>query len=199
MADWRIDSKPQKGHYFMSGVRDGMTIECSNPDTVAELYHELRPYALSKTEYMTGHMDIAQDIVHDVFVRLWQKKPSFSSARAAYAWIYASCHNAAIDYLRSSRRAALYSSDVALVAVSNPRTPQDRAANREFLVAIFDRLNRRETEVLAYRLIDGLQLKDIALLMGISEKTVQRTIGALQEKIDDLRGDFDESFKAKAL
>jgi RNA polymerase sigma-70 factor (ECF subfamily) len=49
----------------------------------------------------------AQDVVHDAFITLWEKAPSFESTRGtAFSWAVTLTRNRAIDRLRSRRRRA---------------------------------------------------------------------------------------------
>ncbi len=49
----------------------------------------------------------AQDIVHDVFVTMWEKAPTFESTRgSAFAWALTLTRNRAIDRVRMRRRRA---------------------------------------------------------------------------------------------
>ena len=168
------------------------SINCADSKTVEELYSELRPFALSKTEYITGSMDIAQDIVHDVFVKLWQKKLSFPSKRAMYSWVYASCHNAAIDFLRAKNRTSKLTTVMNIDDVQDPKNIQERLVNKRFLEGILSLISEREGVVLAYKAIDGLTIKEISELMNVSEKTVKRDLAEVQQKLDHLRSHLDE-------
>lgn len=168
------------------------TISCFDRGTVAEVYEELRPFALSKTEYLVGNLEVAQDIVHDVFVRLWQMRLTFPSKRAVYSWVYASCHHAGIDYLRSKARTARLASADCLDRICDPKNSTDRVVNRQFVEQILGVLNEREALILAYKYVDGLTIKEMAELMTISERTIKRTLAHIQDKLIHLRSQSHE-------
>lgn len=155
-------------------------------DWVDALYREAGPFALSKTTYLVGRRDIAEEIVQEVFLKLWQKQLRFSDARHAYAWIYAACHNAGIDHLRSRRRATLSSQRLTSIDLKPPESAADRTANQQILAQLMARFSEREARIVAYRFIDSLPLKSIAEMMGLSEKTVQRALLDIQKRHADL-------------
>jgi RNA polymerase sigma factor (sigma-70 family) len=67
------------------------------------------------------------------------------------------------------------------------RSAEDRLLNRSLLLAVIAQLSERESQILAYQIIDGLSHKEIAQLLEVSEKTVQRDCLALQRKLVALR------------
>src|SRR5512143_3949338 len=53
---------------------------------------------------MVGDRDIAQEIVQDVFLRLWERAASFDAERGrAHAWLMAVTRNRSIDVLRGAQ------------------------------------------------------------------------------------------------
>ncbi len=167
-------------------------LDCRNPEVLTELYEELRPYALKKCQYLLADINSAQDIVQDVFEKLWCSPVIFPDIASAYQWIYKSCHHASIDRLRTSkRRGELLAINKSLL-FPEPKTPQDRLANRETLVKVLGHLSDREAIVLAYVVIDGLAHHEIAVLMDVSVKTIQRTMVAMEQKLAGLRSQYYE-------
>lgn len=163
------------------------SLDCSDPKILTELYQKLTPLAVSKTEYITGETSVAQDIVQETFVKMWQQRLVFPSLAAAYSWAYKACHNAAIDYLRSHKYRLTHQRQAILEEPRLVRSAEDRLLNRSLLLAVIAQLNEREGQILAYQIIDGLSHREIARLLDISEKTVQRDCLALQRKLVALR------------
>jgi RNA polymerase sigma-70 factor (ECF subfamily) len=154
-----------------------MSFELKAAD-IEELYRQVGPYALSKTIYLLGQRDVAEEVVQEVFLKLWQNPKSFESIRQAYTWVYTSCHNAAIDYLRARRTAAQARSTIEGI-LKVPESPEARVANRQLLDGIWGQLSERDVAIVAYRYIDGMQIQAIARLLDVSDKTVQRALNAV--------------------
>ncbi len=164
------------------------TIDCSNSDEVSKLYVRLRPFALSKTQYLTGDLAVAQDIVQDVFESLMGNPIVFNSDSQAYQWVYKSCHNRGIDFLRNRKRRLSILDVSKSVMFPEPKTPQDRLANQQVLAKLINKFNSRQAEILGFVAIDGLSQVEIAKLLDISTKTVQRELAQIQEILDQHRG-----------
>lgn len=158
-------------------------IDCSDAGALSALYKQLGPIAISKTQYIVNDVAIAQDIVHDVFTKLWESRSTFTHIKAAYQWVYVSCHNASIDYLRSQRRRSQIANSVVPLLIPHPTQPDERLSNRQFLLKAMNLLDERETSVLAFVVIDGFTQKQIADVLNVSEKTIQRVVASIESKL----------------
>ena len=52
---------------------------------------------------MTGEMKVAEEIVQDTFVRIWQKRNVFQSVGSLKAYLYNSVRNGSLSHLRHSK------------------------------------------------------------------------------------------------
>ena len=76
-------------------------MDCRSHDQLRRLYEATGRAAVLKTARVVGRLDVAEEIVQSAFLKLWGAQLAFASERAAYAWIYRTCHNAGIDHLRA--------------------------------------------------------------------------------------------------
>ena len=76
-------------------------------DALAELYDRFsRPLYATAVRILNDATE-AQDVVHDVFITLWEKASAFAAERgSAFSWAVTLTRNRAIDRLRSRRRRA---------------------------------------------------------------------------------------------
>jgi RNA polymerase sigma-70 factor (ECF subfamily) len=83
-------------------------------DALAELYDKLSRPLFATARHILNDTAEAQDVVHDVFLSLWENAGSFDSGRgAAFSWAVTLTRNRAIDRLRSrANRARLLGSSV---------------------------------------------------------------------------------------
>src|SRR6185437_2721779 len=81
----------------------GGDVDSGDAAALSALYAKTGRAALAKTTALIGNRQAAEDIVQEVFSRLWTARLRFPSERAGFLWIYKSCHRAGIDYLRSGR------------------------------------------------------------------------------------------------
>lgn len=161
-------------------------MDCRIPDKLRRLYEQTGRAALLKATRLVGRRAVAEEIVQGAFLKLWDAGIVFPNERAAYAWIYRACHNAAIDYLRSHTTRFESSFDApalaAMAAIDDPWlvTADERQHLRERLMG----LDEREAQVLVYRTVDGMTQSEIAEVMGLSRKTVIRICAALDAKLE---------------
>jgi RNA polymerase sigma-70 factor, ECF subfamily len=83
-------------------------------DALAELYDRLSRPLYATARHILNDTAEAQDVVHDVFLALWEKAGSFDSSRgAAFSWAVTLTRNRAIDRLRTrANRARLLGTSV---------------------------------------------------------------------------------------
>jgi RNA polymerase sigma-70 factor (ECF subfamily) len=115
----------------------------------------------------------AQDVVQDVFLRLWSHRERWSSVGSVRALLYTVTRNAALDERRRRVREGQASHD-ADIPFSGP-SPSDEALTAEIqraaAVAVSGLPPKRQE---VFRLVreEGLTHKEVAAVMGISTQTV---------------------------
>lgn len=167
-------------------MKNDESIDCSNEGTVAMLYQRLGRPALSKTLYLVGQANVAEEIVQESFVRLWQKKPVFPTLRQAYAWIYRSCTNAAIDYLRNKSNQSV-EFEIDSLASTVGLDLEQRTALKQTWQAVLRSLDEDEAELFIYRAVEGLNQDEVAEVMAISRRTVNRMQDKVAKKIGKIK------------
>jgi RNA polymerase sigma-70 factor (ECF subfamily) len=163
-------------------------VDCSEAEALQALYRSTGRAALSKTEYLVGRRDVAEEIVQDTFLKLWDQQPRFPNGKAAYMWIYRTCHNAGIDYLRSaSHRRETPPPPGDFDSLQSACDHEDRSLKRQLIVHLTRHLSADEAAVLAYRAVDGMTQEEVAGLMDLSRKTIIRMEARIESKLATLR------------
>jgi RNA polymerase sigma-70 factor (ECF subfamily) len=140
-------------------------------DALAELYDKLSRPLYATARHILNDAAEAQDVVHDVFLSLWENAATFDSGRgAAFSWAVTLTRNRAIDRLRSrANRARLlgnsvpddlgYDADAALVGGADLAELGDRAAAVRAALTGLPEEQRRALELAFF---SGLTQKEIA-------------------------------------
>lgn len=163
-------------------------MDCSDAETVQRLYKTAGRAAVSKTEYLVGRLDVAQEIVQEVFLRLWQQKLRFANEKQAYFWVYKSCHNAGIDHLRSaSHRFEHRQAHEFFESLQDAADVADVTLKRQLVCRLLSGLGERDAQILAFTVIDGMTQEEIAEVLGLSRKTVNRACLRLTEKLAEIK------------
>jgi RNA polymerase sigma-70 factor (ECF subfamily) len=157
------------------------TVDTADRDAVERLYRSVGKLALLKTVRQVGRLAVAQEILHDVFLKLCSSRLRFPSEKEAYTWVYFACHNRGIDYFRSAsyRRDTAFdqSAEGDYLADGDPHTTYERRALVRRLVR---RLSERDASILVLSALDGMTGDEIADLLNISRTTVTRTLTSLR-------------------
>lgn len=157
-------------------------LDCSRREVIDFIYQRFGKAALSKLCHVVGREDIARELLQEVFIKLWQKNPSFSQEQQVYAWIYRACHNSGIDYLRS---AAFRRESFSLVPEEDQRVAKDdiigEALSKEKVRNILRLLAPRDAEIFAYVAIDEMTHEETGEMLGVSKKTITRAIVRARE------------------
>jgi RNA polymerase sigma-70 factor (family 1) len=141
-----------------------------------ELYDPLTKYAHT---FVQDHT-IAEDIVQDVFVRIWEKHQSIILEPQARPYLYRSVRNACFNHLGSKKRIPLQSlsdndageEDSLIWTVSEEPDEDDIPNYRELLKKGIEQLPEKCREVFLLSRTGQLSNQEIADQLGISIKTV---------------------------
>jgi RNA polymerase sigma-70 factor (ECF subfamily) len=90
----------------MSGQHDeelARRLQRRDPDAMADLYDRFGKLAYSVVVAIVRDTGVAEDLVQETFLRVWNRVHAFEAARGALGpWLLAIARNRAIDHLRSS-------------------------------------------------------------------------------------------------
>lgn len=154
-------------------------------DALAELYDKLSRPLFATARHILNDAAEAQDVVHDVFVALWENAGSFDSGKgAAFSWAVTLTRNRAIDRLRSrANRARLlgssvpndlgYEGDAGLIGGGEKAELGDRAAAVRTALA---GLPSEQQKALELAFFSGLTQKEIAEKLSEPIGTVKARI-----------------------
>jgi RNA polymerase sigma-70 factor (ECF subfamily) len=169
-------------------TREGAAmVDCAVAETVQTLYRATGRAAISKVEHLVGRRDVAEEVTQEVYLRLWKQKPCFPSEKQAYTWIYKSCHNAGLDYLRSASARRERAHDAPFFDTLSEAATADRSIQRDFVLRMLEGLDEREAAILGYTVIDGMTQDEVASLIGVSRKTVVRAVARLEAKLREIK------------
>src|SRR5918992_1243838 len=137
-------------------------------DELRELYRRYAPELFGFATSALGDRELAEEVVQDVFARLWRHAGDYDGRRASVrTWLYAIARNRIID----ARRRAAAELDAAL----------DQAVLRWLVTAALARLSPQHREVIRLAHYGGLTMREIAESKGIPLGTVKsRTSYALR-------------------
>jgi len=152
------------------------------------LFRHFFPGLLSFAEsYMKNRM-FAEEVVEDVFVKLWENRKMLPAIKNLNYYLYVATKHGAINYLEKQRRKN-YSFDIDELdeeVLHFHRSPEDILISEQVLRQIEHIINTLPPKCkLVFRLVkeEGLRYKEVAELLGISVKTVENQVSIALQKI----------------
>lgn len=150
--------------------------------TYKTYYHPLCFYA---SKIVGEH---AEDVVENLFIKLWDKKQVFNDSGHLRAFLYHATRNACLDFLKSDKRRAV-SADVYPAedaGTDHLQTLIEAETYAEIYRAVHS-LPAQCAKVIELGFFEGFSNKEIAQKLGLSEQTVKnhklRALNLLKEKL----------------
>ena len=155
------------------GIRRG------NMDDFERVYHELKTPVYTIALRITGNRWLAEDLLQEFFVRLYQSPPE--SVRKPRAYLFQTIRNLAIDALREKSG-----------EISTEGAPEEQLLERYLIrmdleIAI-SRLELLERQIVVLHLNGGLKFREVAEILDLPLGTVyaryRKAIGRLRDMLD---------------
>lgn len=139
---------------------------------------------LRKAERMLGSRADAQDLVQALFVDLLQR-----GEEPDLPYLYRAITNRCLTFLRdeNNRARILAGNDDALRGPIRTRC-DERAIDLDRLAKLVTALDAETVEVLVYRYFDDMTQEEIAAMLGLSRKTIQKRLDDVRDAVMRLDG-----------
>jgi len=147
-------------------------------DALGELYNALSVRIFNYARSIVKNKEMAEDITHDVFMRILKQSARFAGMTNPTAYIMTATRNCAYDHLRRGKRAEAPFDGLAEISAAS--SPCDQLIMDDALSLL--PANQRETVYLHY--VCGYTQQEVARIMGTPLVTVKwrrkKAISALQ-------------------
>ncbi len=133
----------------------------------------------------------AEDIVQDVFLKIWSKQDGWELIDNMEAYCYRSIKNLSFDRLESiaARSVEKYNSEMDNMMIIDTKNPHSAFVEKEQIDIIFrcvEKLSENQRMVFQLREIEGMSYKDIAKSLNMSEELVKVSLFRARRKIKEL-------------
>ncbi len=161
-------------------------IACGDRDALKSLYGRISPHLFGILLRMVRRRDVAEDILHDVFVTVWHKAYQFDARRGcAQAWLIAMTRRKAIDRLRRAAREVVGADeDVAGMELQDAVGWTDTTmclAVRRGLGTLKPEFNRALELCYEYGLTHEEVAREMKVPLGTAKSWVRRGLAELRE------------------
>jgi RNA polymerase sigma-70 factor (ECF subfamily) len=150
-----------------------------DPEALASVYDRYGSLAYSLLMRITRDKTAAEDLLQELFIRLWNRSRDFDPSRGALGvWIVAIARNMAIDYLRSAK--TRFSSRLRSIDLVDPLLIAQRSGEPESLLdrartvkTALSNLTPNEKRVLEMAYYEGFSQTEIATRLNEPLGTVK--------------------------
>jgi RNA polymerase sigma-70 factor (ECF subfamily) len=135
--------------------------------------------AFRRAQRLLGNAADAHEIVHDVFLSLFERPEQFAARSAFTTFLYSSVTHACLNHLRNqnNRRRLLEAHAPSVCLPAEAAAPEHVFELRELL----RRMPEELAHVAIYRYFDALPQTDIARVMGCSNRHVAKLLARLEQ------------------
>lgn len=155
----------------------------------AQLYIACMPYLLKFANSIIKNHELAEEIVSDVFIKIWQNRAETGEIENFKLYLYVSTKNTALNYLsRHFRKEIISLEEMSLNTIMSPYNPEELLITSEAVKKINYEINRLPARCkLIFKLIkeDKLKYNEIARLLNISLKTIDNQMAIALKKISN--------------
>jgi len=171
-------------------VRYGRSVACNalrqalGTEEVAAAYRQYARQVLRRCRRILRHQHAAEDVVQEVFLRLWRYGESFRHAECKLGWLYRVADRCCFDELRrqrGQRELPVEDEDGQQAASSAPE-------DREVILRFLGRFDERVKQVAILHYVDEMTQDEIAAVTGWSRQTIHKKLTMLRERASALRG-----------
>lgn len=129
--------------------------------------------------------DTAEEIVQDLFFRLWQDKEKLKIESSLNGYLFRAVHNRCLHHIEHLKVVERHAREVSLGTEESSENPSDVLQYKELqakIARIIERLPERCGMIFCMNRFEGLKYAEIAEKLSVSVKTVEANMGkALKE------------------
>jgi RNA polymerase sigma-70 factor (ECF subfamily) len=168
-------------------------LKLGNKSAFDFLFRSHYPGLCSYANKYVKSTDISEEIVQEVFVKLWEKHQKISIHTSVRAYLYQSVFNGCMNYIKGVQARGFRHVDLEDVSIRNELMSMDMAdaefsrmfsedVEKDLELAISD-LPEQCREIFRMCRTDNLSYKDISSLLNVSRSTVKTQMSRAMNRI----------------
>jgi RNA polymerase sigma factor (sigma-70 family) len=159
--------------------------EPESPASLEELYALYSQSVFRICLRYTRNEEDAEDLVHEVFMKVNAHLGEFEGRSTVFTWIYRVSVNECLSWLRSRKRRK---ADVEWIEELEPSSAeQDEIDTRLLVQKLMGWTDAKTREILFMAYLEGLKQEEIARVLNLSRRAVSKRLMVFREKVARLR------------
>lgn len=152
-----------------------------------ELFTSLYTYLLHFAFTLVKMKQPAEEIVSDVFIKIWQKRKELEKIENLKVYLYIATKNTALNYIEKQKRTATDNIDKFTNQFKSIYfDPEQLMITADMVSLIYEAIENLPVRCkMIFKLVkeDNLKYKEVAEILNISEKTVENQLAIALRKI----------------
>ena len=189
LSDYTYKGKP------LSSFEDTKILKLVNEgheDAFAELYHRYSSDIFSYTFRLVSNPAIADDLIQEVFVAVWQGADRFQGNSSIKTWLFRIAHNKTMSWLRSHYREQELEQDESLISDAELLPDVQSMLNwrAEMIQQALGELRPNHRSVVELFYFTGLSYQDISKVVGCPVGTVKSRMSHALQHLNNILLNF---------
>jgi RNA polymerase sigma-70 factor (ECF subfamily) len=157
-----------------------------------ELVGKTSPFAFSVAFRMLGDEDLAEDVVQDTMVTVWQKIGKINSPDSYKKWLYKIVVNKCYDELRKKKRAQEYRMDESAWAVISNHLSEKSSSEMEneetaaIINLMTNNLSPKQKAVFVLCDLEEMSLEETSEITGMRKANVKANLHYARKRISEM-------------
>jgi RNA polymerase sigma-70 factor (ECF subfamily) len=164
-----------------------LIINQKKTDYFQHLYLRYSPVVYNKCIALANDKDIAKDLTHDIFLKVFLNLSNFKGKSQFSTWLYSITYNFCIDFLKKERNQIEKTEEI-----DDITDEQDEIYEKQLLAIKVDKLQQvldsisiENKSILLMKYQDDYSIKEIQEILNISESAVKMRIKRAKSKAID--------------
>lgn len=165
-----------------------VVVDHKEADAFAVIYDRYASKVYNKCIQMVRAKDTAEDLTHDIFLKIYIGLKKFKQEAKLSTWIYSIAYNSCIDYLRKNQKNSK-DTDNDLDNISEDYSTDNDdilLLKEEHLKVILQEISAEERMILLMKYQDEMSLKDMMEALDIKESAVKMRLKRAKERVAHL-------------
>ncbi len=159
-------------------------IKADDESAFTELYHRYkRPLVALAVKKM--EQEGVEDLVHDLFVKLWTNRHQIQVHQLVKSYLYRSLRNKILDYIVHQSHERKYYDSLVMYSQDYIESADYSIREKQFMLELdklMNNYNEQDKQIIKMRM-EGYSNVEIAVHLGLSEKTIRNRYSLITKSL----------------
>ena len=171
-------------------------VETNNSHLFANLYDRFSKIVYNKCYGFAKNKEEAEDLTHDVFIRLFTKLKTFKGNSKFSTWLYSFTYNFCVNYVQRNAHKKKEKVTVVTDVIKDDDVSVEIEDSELFalkskkLAKALELMDAKDKMILLMKYQDDMSIKEIKEALDIGESAVKMRIKRAKQKVISIYGDL---------